>query len=260
MTRRWESLAIALAAALVPATLARAADQVSASPGFMLPPRAPGGTRAIVEVRPFLSVTGNGGGGAIADLVLEHEFLAPWKIWGSLSPLALGIDRYNRGSVLHARLGAGYVTDFLELGLSAGGREQNLGAGGFSLAAHLRLGARDGVNAAVTYGYVVARNDSTGEVRPGFSNARLRLEVPVHRRAKAFLDGAFSFDVWAYAILGLQQTLRGDLTEAPWRLSAGFGLAWVIDRLGCTFRYPTPCPGTASALGPTIALGVERRF
>jgi hypothetical protein len=252
-------VALALVTAAIPAA-AGPTEQVAAAPGLMLPPRGRGLTRVVAEVRPFLSVTGNGGGGAITDLLLEHEFDAPWKVWASLSPFAVGIDRFNRGSILHARVGGAYLADFLELGLSAGGREQNLGAGGLSVATHLRLGARDGANGAVTYGYVIARNDSTGEVRPGFSNARLRLEVPVHRRAKAFLDGAFSFDMWAYAILGMQQTLRGNLTEAPWRLSGGFGVAWVVDRLGCTYRYPTPCPGTAAALGPTIAVGVERRF
>jgi hypothetical protein len=247
-------LAIGLAAP------AAALPGAPAAASLMAPPRSGAFTRIVAEVRPFVGLTGNGGGGAISDLVIEHYFVGPLKVWGELAPLAVGIDRFDSGAVIHGRLGAAYVADMLEVGLSAGGRLQDFGADGYSVATHLRLGALDGLRLVVSYGYLIARNDSTGQVGASFSNIRVKLAVPVNARTRLFLDGAFSYDVWLYGIAGLEQALGGDFTHAPWRLSAGFGPAWVIDRFGCRNRYPTPCVGSAFAVGPTIGVGVERRF
>jgi hypothetical protein len=227
-----------------------------------VPARTPpdGLTRITVEVRPFLSLTGNGGGGAISDVVVEHYFRNHLKVSGELAPIALGIDRYDSGAIAHGRLGLAYFTDLLEVGFAAGTRLQNLGAGGYSLASHLRLGTLDGLRFTIGYGYVVARNYYTGKVGASFSNVRARLAVPVNSRARLFLDGAFSYDVWIYGIIGLEQALGGDLTTAPWRLSVGFGPALVVDRFGCAARFPAPCGRAASGVGPTIAVGLERRF
>jgi hypothetical protein len=251
--------------------LALVAGFVAAGPGgapsgappaatLMAPPRSSAFTRVVVEVRPFVGLTGNGGGGAISDLAIEHYFPGPLKIWAELAPVAVGIDRFDSGAVIHGRLGAAYVADMVEVGLSAGGRLQGLGTDGYSIATHLRLGALDGLRLSVSYGYLIARNDSTGQIGASFSNVRVKLGVPVNRRTRLFADGAFSYDVWLYAIVGLEQALGGDLTRAPWRLSAGFGPAWIIDRFGCRNRYPSPCVGSAFAVGPTIGVGVERRF
>jgi hypothetical protein len=217
-------------------------------------------TRVSMETRPFLNLTGNGGGGAISDLVVEHYFGFPFKLTASLSPVAVGIDRFDKGSIAHARIGGSYVARHFELGLEAGTRLQNLGASGLSLAAQLRLGVLDGLNLTVNYGYILARNYASGEPTTSLSSARARLEVPLTSSVKAFLDTGFSFDVWAYAMLGLTQTLGGDLAHAPWRVTVGFGLAGVIDRFSCTYRFPAPCPGSTSALGLALQLGIERRF
>jgi hypothetical protein len=217
-------------------------------------------TRLVVEVRPFLSLTGNGGGGAITDVVIEHKLLSHLLLRGELAPIAVGIDRHDAGAIAHARLGAAFTTHLLELGLSAGSRVQNLGAGGYSLAARLRLGPADGLSLAVGYGYVVARNYYTSRVGASFSNLRIKATVPVSQGARLFLEGAFSYDVWIYGIVGLEQALGGSLADAPWRLSLGFGPAWVIDRFGCAPRYPVPCAGSSAAVGPAMGLGAERRF
>jgi hypothetical protein len=251
---------LGLAGGLLAAGVAQAHPEEPLTASLMAPPRSGAFTRVVAEVRPFIGLTGNGGGGAISDLVIEHYFVGPLKCWAELAPVAFGIDRFDSGAVIHARLGAAYVADMLEVGLSAGGRMQNLGAGGYSLAAHLRLGALDGLRFTLTYGYLIARNDYTSRIGASFSNVRGKVAVPLSRRARLFVDGAFSFDVWLYGIVGLEQALGGDFTSAPWRLSAGFGPAWVIDRFGCRNRYPTPCAGSAFAIGPTISAGVERRF
>ena len=227
---------------------------------LMAPARPATLTRFTAEVRPFLSLTGNGGGGAISDIVIERYFRNHLKLSGELAPIALGIDRYDAGAIVHGRLGVAYATDLLEFGIAAGTRLQNLGAGGYSLAAHLRLGALDGLRLTVGYGYVVARNYYTGRVGAALSNIRAKVAVPINRRARLFVDGAFSYDVWIYGIVGLEQALGGDLVDAPWRLSIGFGPALVVDRFGCPARYPAPCGRSASAIGPTMALGLERRF
>jgi hypothetical protein len=224
------------------------------------PPPPRGVSRVSVETRPFLNLSGRGGGGAISDLVLEHYFRLPFKLTASLSPVALGIDRFQGGTIAHARFGGAFVAQHFELGLEAGTRLQNMGPSGLSLSAQLRLGVLDGVNLAVSYGYILARNYATGEPTTSLSNARARFELPVSTGVKVFLDAAFSFDVWAYAMLGLTQTLGGDLTHASWRLTAGFGLAGIIDRFSCANRFPAPCPGSATAVGLALQLGIERRF
>jgi hypothetical protein len=246
-----------LLAILLSTTPARA--QLEAH-SVIAPPSPVALTRFTAEVRPFLSLTGNGGGGAISDLVLERYFKNHLKLSGELAPIALGIDRYDKGAIVHGRLGIAYWTDLLEVGIAAGTRLQNLGGGGYSLAAQLRLGAIDGLRLLVGYGYVVARNYNTGKVGASLSNIRAKISVPVSRRARLFLDGAFSYDVWVYGIVGLEQALGGDLSDAPWRLSLGFGPALVVDRFGCAARYPVPCGRSTTGLGPTIAVGLERRF
>jgi hypothetical protein len=252
----WRSSLAALAALSLVTPLALA-DGESVR---MHPPPPRDLTRVELVARPFLSLTGNGGGGGISDLVIEHYLSAPFKLSATLSPIAAAADRYNAGTLTHARVGASYVGDFFELGISGGTRRQNLTSSGISLGANLRLGVLDGANLAVDYGYLVGRNYATGVATTAISNLRVKFELPVGARVKLFLDAAFSFDVWLYGMFGLTHSLGGDLSHAPWRLTAGFGLAFVVDRLGCPYRFPAPCAGTASALGPALQIGVERRF
>ena len=45
-------------------------------------------------------------------------------------------------------------------------------------------------------------------------------------------------------------------------LYGAFGVAWVSDRTICNFEATVPCAGGGQALsyGPTISVGLERRF
>lgn len=229
-------------------------------PSKLAPPRPAGVTRVIGELRPFISLTGNGGGGAIADLTIEHHLRQPLKLWLALAPVAASIDRFDAAMISHARLGVAYASDLVELGVSAGSRIQNFSGAGVSVAAHLRLGAVDGLNLAMTYGYLIARSYYSGDVGASFSNVRGKVSVPISSRARLYFDGAFSYDVWLYAIFGLEQAIGGSMSTAPWRVWGGFGAAYTINRFGCEARYPAPCEGSSSALGLTFSAGIERRF
>lgn len=224
------------------------------------PPTPRGITRVQGTARPFVNLVG-AGGGAIADLQIEHRFAGPFRLSAGVAPLAIAVDGDSLGLISHLRLGAGWTTDYLELGVSVGTRLARLGPRGIPFAGHLRLGALDGLKLELTYAYAVARNTNTTDVGIGFSHLTTLLEVPVARGVHLFLDGAFSFDVWIYATLGLRTYLGGDGGRGTWIVSGGFGAAWVIDRFECRWGGSAPCPDDAAwAIGPTLSVGLERRF
>ncbi len=220
-----------------------------------------GMTSVHVMVRPFLSVLG-GGGGAIADLGVDHYFeQLPLRLTLEIAPLALAIEADGPGSIGHYRLGAAYASDYVEVGAAAGSRIQNYGGSGISMAAFVRLGALDGLKFTLNYGYVVKRNRYTGKVGVGMSNIIAKLQVPVARRVALFAEAGASADKWMYTSLGLRHRLLGDGGGGTWFVSGSFGLAWVIDRpLGCLHPDTGWCEESAWAAGPTVGFGLERRF
>jgi hypothetical protein len=224
------------------------------------PERPRGMTSVRATLRPFLSVFGQGGG-AIADLAVSHYFATlPLRLSLEIAPLALAIEADGPGSVGHFRLGAGYTTEYVEVGLAAGSRVQNYGGAGISLAGFLRLGALDRLKFTLTYDYVVKRNRYTGDVVAGLSDIRADVHVPIAARLAVFLEGGVSADRWMYTSLGLRHRLYGDGGAGTWFVAGSFGLAWVLDRPDC--RYPDTgwCENSAWAAGPTLGLGLERRF
>jgi hypothetical protein len=242
-----------------------ATTETNAGVGFVLksvfaPRLRRGTTRVYGTVRPFFSVLGQGGG-AIADLGVDHYF-ADWPLRLSLeiAPLALAIEADGPGSVGHVRVGGAFATDYIELGGSVGSRVQNYGGSGISLAASLRLGAVDGLRFSITYGYVVKRNQYTGDVVLGISSTLLGLQVPVGATLALFGESGISADKWIYASLGLRHRLIGDGGAGTWIISGSFGVAWVIDRPDCPYPDTGWCTDSAWAAGPTLGLGVEHRF
>lgn len=225
----------------------------------LAPARPRGVTRAHGTLRPFFNLIG-AGGGAIGDLTVDHYFEFPLKIGAEVSPAAIAVQPGAGGAITHLRLEAAFATDLIEAGLAVGERTENLGPGGISLAGRLRLGALDGLNLRLTYGYAVIRNRYTDQTRVAFSNVVSTLEVPLASGVALVADGGFSFDVWLYAILGLKYRLVGDGGPGTWILRGGFGVAWVLDRFPCQYLHPERCEGSAWGVGPTIAFGVERRF
>lgn len=250
-----------LMAALVasPALAAEAPpDAVIAHP-VLAPPGPRGLTRIHGEVRPFFNVMGRGGG-AIGDLAIDHYFTFPLKVGLELSPMAVAIQSGSSGAVTHLRVEAAFATDYLEIGGAVGERMENLGPGGISLAGRLRLGALDGLNLHLTYGYAVIRNHYTGATRVAFSNVLGTVEIPLTRRLALTIDGAFSFDVWLYGTIGLKHVLIGNGGPGSWIVRGAFGLAWVLDQFPCEYRDPGRCEGAAWGMGPTISFGLEHRF
>jgi hypothetical protein len=227
--------------------------------GLLAPPQRRELTRVRGTARPFLNAIGPGGG-AVVNLAVEHYFATPLKLSLELAPAALAVTSGAVGSINHLRVGAAYAGDFVELGLAAGSRVQNFGPGGLSLAAHVRLGALDGFHLALAYGYVLFRNHYTGQATTGFSNVLAAIRIPVLSQLAVVVDGGLSLDVWMFSTLGLEHRLTGQGGAGTWLLRGGFGLAWVLDRFPCQYRDPAPCAAAAWALGPTISLGLERRF
>lgn len=220
---------------------------------------ASGLTRVRGTVRPFFNALGSGGG-VIADVTVEHYFHAPFKLGLSLSPVALAAQSGGAGAVTHLRLEAAFATRYLEVGAAVGTRVENFGPAGASLAAKLRLGPLDGLNLALTYGYAGIRNRYTGRGRVAFSNLLAAVEVPLLPRLSVVIDAGFSMDAWLYGTAGLKHRLAGDGGPGTWIVLAAFGLAWVQNGFPCQYVDPERCQGTAWGIGPTIAVGVERRF
>ena len=258
------TLGIALAATLLAAAPTRAQPPcpcptpATAYP-LLAPPRPRRLTRVQGTLRPFFNLLGSGGG-AIGELAVEHYFDFPLKIGAEIFPAAVAVQSGGGGAITHLRLEAAFASDLLEVGLAAGERTENLGAGGLSLAGRLRLGALDGLNLRLTYGYAVIRNRYTDRVRVAFSNVLTTIEVPLMTGLAAVVDGGFSFDVWLYGTVGVKHVLVGQGGAGTWSARAGFGIAWVLDRFPCQYRNPDRCHGSAWGVGPTIAVGVEHRF
>jgi hypothetical protein len=253
--------ATATATALLPiaAQAADAANGDVAVRPLLAPGRPRGLSRVHGTVRPFFNVLGRGGG-AIGDLAVDHYFNIPLKLGVELSPTAVAFQPGANGAVTHLRVEAAFATDYIELGAAVGGRMENFGPGGISLAGRLRLGALDGLNGRLTYGYAVIRNHWNGRTRVAFSNVLATIEVPLTSRLALALDGGFSFDVWLYGTLGLKHVLIGDGGAGSWIVRGAFGLAWVLDQFPCQYRDPTRCEGAAWGMGPTLSFGLEHRF
>jgi hypothetical protein len=229
-------------------------------PPSLLAPALPRAmTRVRGTVRPFLSVFGRGGG-TVADLAVDHYFRAPFRLSVEVAPLALAADGQGSGAIGHFRLAGAYAGDFIELGAAAGSRVQHYGGAGISLAAFLRLGALDGLNLTVINGYVWKRNRYTGRPTLGLASGNATFQVPLSPRFALFTEAAFSTDHWLYATAGLRHRLTGEGRGGSWYLSGAFGLAWVVDRPDCPYPDTGWCRDAAWAAGPTIALGLERRF
>lgn len=245
------------ASAAAPALAASAPEK----PSIMAPPQQRGMTRVQAIARPFMGMQGNTFG-AISELRVEHYFQKPFMVGVEMAPLALASTSYGTGAITHLRLHAAYVTDYFALGFGAGARMRHLGsAGGISLTPTLRLGAQDGLNVTLAYTHTIARNRYTGVPQLGFSNITGTVNVPLTRKLALQLDAGFSLDVWVYGTVGLRQRLAGDGGAGTWFLSGAFGLAWVSDRTICNFDATVPCTGgTALSYGPTISVGLERRF
>jgi hypothetical protein len=230
-----------------------------AAPSLLTPGRPRGLSRVYGSIRPFFNVL-SPGGGAISDLAIDHYFVRPFKVGIELAPTAVAFQPGSSGAVTHLRLEGAFASDYIEIGGAVGGRLENFGPGGISLAGQLRLGALDGLNLHLSYGYAVIRNRYTGASRVAFSNVVSTLEVPLLPRLALVIDGGFSFDVWLYGTIGLRHTLIGDGGRGSLIARAAFGLAWVLDQFPCQYRQPQRCEGAAWGVGPTIAFGLERRF
>jgi hypothetical protein len=231
-----------------------------APPSLFMPPLRRGSTRATATLRPFFNMAGPGWG-AINDFALEHYLSrVPLKVFATVSPLAFATGASSTGVISHARLGGAFATDLLELGLSFGGRFQRFGEGGFSLSAALRLGALDGLSFRADLTYAIVRNYYTGRVIVPVSSLLAALEIPVHPALTLVAEAAFSFDAWLFANVGAKHHLGPRGAPGTWSVRGGIGIAWVLDRFPCQYSDPRPCENAAWATGPTVVVGVDRRF
>ena len=80
------------------------------------------------------------------------------------------------------------------------------------------------------------------------------------RRLALELDAGLNLKAWAFATIGLRHRLRGEGGPGTWFVTGAFGLAWVADRAPCDYDADIPCGASARSFGPTIGLGLERRF
>jgi hypothetical protein len=238
-------------------TLATAAPAAHAS--IWAPPLPRNTTALAFTVRPFLHLVGPGWG-ALASARATHYFRRPLAVAVELSPLALVVERGTPGYISHARLYAGYADDFIELGLGVGARLQRWGPSGISAAGSLRLGALDGLNLQLTYVYSLVQNQWRPERRWAVASVAAAIGVPLHRRVRLEVEGSLGFDFWIHGTVGLRHRLWGDGGRGTLDVRAGAGLVFIQDRFRCQYTDPTPCRGGAAGFGPTLMVGVERRF
>jgi len=230
-----------------------------APPSIFAPPAPRDVTRVQVVARPFLGLTGNSWG-TLGEARVERYFARPFVLGVELAPVAIASAGEGLGAISHLRATGAYVTDHLAVGLGVGARLQRFGSTGLSLAPSLRLGSLDGLSLSVTYSHTIAPNAYTGKETVGFSNVLSALVVPVGRTTALEVAGGLSLDAWAYGTIGLRQRLTGDGGRGTWILSAAFGAAFIVDRAPCNFESTVVCGSSATSFGPTIAIGLDRRF
>ncbi len=154
------------------------------------------------------------------------------------------------------------MTRYLAVGLGVGGQLQRFGRNGLSIAPTLRLGSLDGLNFSLEYAYSVAANQYTGQ-----RTDRL-LQRPRHARRPARRAGSRSSSTAGLSlqVLGLRApsacATACAATAGPgtWFVTGAFGGAWVTDRAPCNYDAAVPCGASARSFGPTISVGLERRF
>lgn len=256
---RWAAPFLVAASVTHAAAAEEPAAPMGAAEALLLPPLQRSMTRIHGTVRPFFIVDGPGGG-AISDLAIEHYWKQPWKLGVELSPLALVGEPEGLGAIAHARVRAAFATDYLEVGIGVGARMQHFGPSGWSVAPMVRLGALDGLNLRIELGYSLIRNYYTRRAQFAWADVIGELDVPVTRRLAVTVEGAYGFDLWVYATLGLKQRIYGNGGPGTTIVGTAFGAAWVVDRFPCQYGDVAPCRGAAQGVGPTVALSLERRF
>jgi hypothetical protein len=256
LSARRVACALTLSVALLGSAVTRA-DQ----PSLIAPPRPRSMTRVYGTVRPFANLAGNGGAGLLADAGVERWFEAPLKLGLALSPGALAVDRYGTGVIAHLRGSVGYETDLIGVELWFGSRTQNFGAGGLSFGSAVRLGAFDGLNAQIGFGYAIVRNRYTDKIGTSLSDIRGVVEVPLSRRVKLFAEAGYGVDAWLLGTIGLRHAFAETWAARGWSAGAGVGVAWMVDRFACQYRAGTPCgQQSVTGMGPTVTFSLERRF
>lgn len=251
--------AVACDDACTAATVVRAQAEGVPLPSLMMPPRPRGVTRVELVARPFLGLVGNSWG-QIGEARIEHHFVRPFMVGVELAPMAVASSGDGVGAVAHARALGGFVTDHLTIGFAVGSRLQHFGSIGLSLAPQLRLGSLDGLNLSLAYTHTIARNKYSGRPSVGFANVVGKLSVPLARPITLELSAGMSLDAWGYTTLGIRHRLIGDGGPGTWYVSGGFGVALVVDRSPCDYQAAIPCSASATSYGPTLSVGIERRF
>jgi len=212
-----------------------------------------------LKVQPFLGLTSNSWG-SLGQARYEHDFRFPLTLGIELAPVAVAANGNGTGALAQARLTAALNLRYLAVGLGVGGQLQRFGRNGLSIAPTLRLGRRDGLSLSVEYAYSVAANKYTGQRTIGFSNIIGMLRIPLTDRLSLQIDGGLNLQAWAFTTVGLRDRVRGDGGPGTWFISAGLGAAWISDQGSCNYEAAIPCGPSAMSFGPTIDVGVERRF
>lgn len=228
------------------------------APSLMAPASPLSRGRVALDARPYFNLLGPGWG-TVGGLTVEYQpWQVPLKLSAGLSPVAMTIDGRANRAILHARVGAAFTSRFLELGVGVGSRVRNFGPGGYSLAAGLRMGALDGLSMRVDLTYLIIRNYYTGERVFAFSNLLTAIEVPLHPAVALIVEGGVSLDAWLFLTIGIKHHLGPRGAPGTWAVRGGLGIVWTNDE--CLYMDPRGCEESTWSAGPTLTVGVERRF
>ena len=186
----------------------------------------------------------------MARVVLPHVELR----LGAAPPDWLRLGQFDLGP---PRVGLTLEASHLDLRVTAGRQLARDGSTGVSLAAHLRLGARDGVNLTARYGYLVGRDRALAHADSGSLGPHGTINIPLATRLALTAEGTFLGDHAALATIGLTRPMVGDGGPSSWAVTGGLGLAFQRTAPGCGGARLCFKEWQAS---PAAIFGIEGRF
>jgi hypothetical protein len=169
---------------------------------------------------------------------------------GALPAEGLHLGQFDLGSPL---VGISLGTRHVDLGLAVGSQLARDGSPGMSLAAQLRLGARDGMNVTARYGYLLPLEGASG----GRLLPRGAISIPLGPKLALTGEGSLLGDGGALGTIGLSH-----------QLDVGGGSWFVWGGVRFTFRRAdADCRGGGQlrvnadwCAAPAAVFGIEGRF
>lgn len=238
-----------------------AAPEPAKEASLLRPPRVGGITEVGFGALAFVNI-GDIGGGAMLDANIVHRFEVPAFVGAWVQPVGVAGTKGTGGGPVGLFSGAavaGVDSQWIEVGLGAGGATNARGVVGFQLMTRGRIGPRDGVHFRWVTG-ILAEQDrfELGVLGFGF-------QIPVLRNWALEVDGEGGVERSGRGLVGVRFRAAGDGGPGTFEITGGTGFAVVDSNGTCTQagppNYSQVCTGTsATYIGPALAGGLAWRL